>query len=81
MRDNNSYILFPILRSVFCGNRMSHADEQPLIESSLVDTIKLAAKLDIAHLVAYGLLDNLKDENIKQQLQQIVFRAVYRFEN
>ncbi|PWM68612.1 MAG: hypothetical protein DBX61_03170 [Clostridiales bacterium] len=80
MRDNNSYILFSILRSVFCGNRMSHADEQPLIESSLVDIIKLAAKHDIAHLVAYGLSDNLKDENIKQQLQQIVFRAVYRFE-
>ena len=80
MRDNNSYILFSILRSVFCVNRMSHADEQPLIESSLVDIIKLAAKHDIAHLVAYGLSDNLKDENIKQQLQQIVFRAVYRFE-
>lgn len=80
MRDNNSYILFHILKSVFCGNRMSHADEQPLIEASLVDIIKLAAKHDIAHLVAYGLLDNLKDENNKQQLQQIVFRAVYRFE-
>lgn len=80
MRDNTSYIIFSILRSVFCGNRTNPADKQPLTEDLLAEVIKLAAKHDIAHLVAYGLINDAENENIKQQLRQIVFRAVYRYE-
>lgn len=80
MRDNTSYTIFSILRSVFCGSRTSFVDKQLLTESSLAEVIKFAAKHNIAHLVAYDVINDLKDEDIKKQLQKIIFRAVYRYE-
>ena len=81
MSGDTEYILFSILRSVFHGNQMSDADKQLVTDESLKDAIKLASKHDIAHLVALGLLNNnLADEETKTQLQQLTFRAVYRYE-
>lgn len=60
---------------------MSDGDKQLLTDDLMTDVIKLASKHDIAHLVVLGLLNNnLADEKIKAQLQQVVFRAVYRYE-
>lgn len=81
MRNNTSYAIFSILRSIFCGNRTSSTDKLLLTEFSLAEVIKLAEKHDIAHIVAYGVINDIKDEDIKQQLRQIVFRAVYRYES
>lgn len=81
MGENTIYTLFSILRSVFHGNQMSDADKQLVTDDLLKDAIKLASKHDIAHLVALGVLNNgLADEETKTQLQQITFRAVYRYE-
>ena len=81
MKDNTVYILFSVLRSVFHSNQMSEADKQLVTDDLVEDVITLASKHDIAHLVALGLLNNnLADEETKTQLQQITFRAVYRYE-
>lgn len=81
MKDNTVYILFFVLRSVFHSNQMRDADKQLVMDDLVEDVIKLASKHDIAHLVALGLLNNnLADEETKTQLQQITFRAVYRYE-
>ena len=80
MKDNICYIVFTILRLVFYGNRTGSLNKKLLTESSLREVIKLASKHDIAHLIAYGMINDLQDEDIKQHLQQIVFRAVYRYE-
>ena len=79
--ENIIHILFSILRSVFHGNQMSDADKQLVTADLLKDVIKLTSKHDIAHLVALGIINNgLADEEMKTQLQQITFRAVYRYE-
>lgn len=80
MRNKTSYTIFPILRSIFCGNRTSPTDKLQLTEFSLANVIELAEKHDIAHIVAYGVINDIKDGDVKQHLQQIVFRAVYRYE-
>ena len=81
MGENIIHILFSILRSVFHGNQMSDADKQLVTADLLKDVIKLTSKHDIAHLVALGIINNgLADEEMKTQLQQITFRAVYRYE-
>ena len=81
MKDSTIYILFSILRSIFHGNQMSDADKQLVTDESLKEVVKLASEHDIAHLVALGVLNNcLSDPKCKQQLQQLNFRAVYRYE-
>ena len=81
MSGDTGYILFSILRSVFDGNLMSNEDKYFFKSITSADVMKLASKHDIAHLVALGLLNNnLADEETKIQLQQITFRAVYRYE-
>ena len=81
MSGNTAQLLFSILRSVFHGNQMSDADKRLVTDDLLKDVIKLASKHDIAHLIALGILNNdLADEETKTQLQQITFRAVYRYE-
>ena len=73
-------MLFSILRSILNGDQVSDADKQP-DGGFIKDIVKLASKHDIAHLVALGIINNeLVDEQTKSQLQQIVFRAVYRYE-
>ena len=80
MNGDTEYILFSILRSVFDGNLMSNEDKYFFKSITSADVMKLASKHDIAHLVALGLLNNnLADEENKTQLQQIIFRAVYRY--
>ncbi len=83
MEGNTIYLLFSVLRSIFHSNQMSDADKNLVTRDSLKDVIKLATKHDIAHLVALGIVNNgLVDEDkaSKAQLQQITFRAVYRYE-
>ena len=81
MERDTIYMLFSILRSIFNGDQVSDADKQLVTEDLLKDIVKLASKHDIAHLVALGIINNeLVDEQTKSQLQQIVFRAVYRYE-
>lgn len=81
MERDTIYMLFSILRSILNGDQVSDADKQLVTEDLLKDIVKLASKHDIAHLVALGIINNeLVDEQTKSQLQQIVFRAVYRYE-
>lgn len=81
MRENTVNILFSIVRSVFQGNQLSEVYKKLITNDSLKDVIKMASKHDISHLVALGILNNgLADEEMKTQLQQITFRAIYRYE-
>lgn len=81
MSGNTAQLLFSILRSVIHGNQMNDADRHLVTDDLLKDMIKLASKHDIVHIIALGILNNgLADEETKTQLQQITFRAVYRYE-
>ncbi len=81
MRDDTIYILFAILRSVFHSNQMSDADKLLITDDSLLEVVELASKHNIAHLIALGVLNSgLADNEIKPQLEQIMFRAVYLYE-
>ena len=77
----SSHLLFDILRSVFHNNQMSDADKSLVSRDSLAEIVKLASGHDIAHLVSIGVMNNeLVDDEIKPQLQKVVFKAVYRHE-
>lgn len=81
MKETTTDILFSIIRSIFHDNPMSDYDKQLLTDELITEVIKLASKHDVSHLVALGLLNNgLVDDETKTQLQQITFRAVYRYE-
>lgn len=81
MNEKTIHILFAILRSVFHSNQMSEADKILITDDSLLEVVKLASKHDIAHLISLGVLNNgLADNEIKPQLEQIVFRTVFRYE-
>ena len=81
MKENTVNILFSVLRSVFHSNQIRDADKQLVTDDLVADVIKLASKHDIAHLIALGLLNNdLGADDTKSWLQQITFRAVYRYE-
>ena len=60
---------------------MSDTDKQLVTDDLLKNVIKLTSKHDISHLLALGILNNgFADEEMITQLQQITFRAVYRYE-
>lgn len=81
MGNNIEIVLFSLLRSVFHVNPMSEADKQLVTDDMVAKVIKLASKHDIAHLAALGIINNdLANMNIKTGLQQVIFRAVYRYE-
>ena len=77
----NSHLLFDILRSVFHNHKMDNDDKSLVSGDSLKEVMKLASKHDIAHLVSIGVLNNgLVDDEIKPQFQQMIFKAIYRYE-
>ena len=81
MREDASYIVFSILRSVFHGKPMCDGDKSQVTEAVLPRVLKLAEKHDIAHLIALGVGNNgLADEVSASRLRQVTFRAVYRYE-
>ena len=81
MLDNPQNALFYILGSVLSGKQISHDDKEFINSETLEEVLKLASRHDVAHLVAMGAINNeLIDKSREWQFQQIVFRAVYRYE-
>ena len=81
MKNNLISLFFTILRSTLHGFQISDADKRLVTSDLLEDILKLASKHDIAHLLALGIVNSgLVDEETKSLFQQIIFRAVYRYE-
>lgn len=81
MKNNLISLIFTILRSTLHGFQISDADKRLVTSDLLEDILKLASKHDIAHLLALGIVNSgLVDEETKSWFQQIIFRAVYRYE-
>lgn len=73
--------LFLCVRSSLNGNKLNDEEKFLMTDELLLDVLKMAKQHDIEHLVALGILNNeLANEKNKPQLQQVVFRAVYRYE-
>ena len=73
--------LFLCVRSSLNGNKLNDEEKILMTDELLLDVLKMAKQHDIEHLVALGILNNeLANEKNKPQLQQVVFRAVYRYE-
>ena len=81
MQHEMNQILFSILRSAIRGNRIPESETITSDKSVLQEVLAVAQKHDIAPMIALGILNNgLTEKNSKSEMQQIVFRAVYRYE-
>lgn len=81
MKEDAVHILFSILRSVFHGVPLNEEEKCTISDELISGVLKLAAKHDIAHLVAYGIMNNDMDEDYdKTQIKSIAFRSVHRYE-
>ncbi len=81
MKERLNYLLFSLISSALFDKEMSEEDKLFAREVSFEEITQIAEKHDLAHLVAFALLNNnlIKEED-KLKAEKLVFKAVYRFE-
>lgn len=79
MTQNTIQILFALVRSAVCGNKLTEQERGLYNEEMLPDLIKISKMHDIAHLVAVGLDVNelMADEN--KEIGNEIITSVYRY--
>jgi hypothetical protein len=81
MIDQTKKLLFATIRAAIKGKHIDREIKEFATENLLKDVIAVATKHDLTHLVAFGILKNeLANGETKQELQQPIFRAIYRYE-
>lgn len=73
-------MLFALLRSAICGIELTDDERRNYSSDLLQDLLKISAKHDVAHIIALGLKQNglIKKEDI--DIENYIFKAVYRCE-
>ncbi len=79
MNQGNSNMLFPLLRSALWGRRAEAEKLNGYSSEMTEELVKVAAKHDVAHLLALGLKNNgLISKG--ERAEKYIFKAVYRYE-
>lgn len=80
MNQNHINALFALLRSVICEKKLKDEELDYYSNEMIQDLLKISSKHDIAHLVAFGLKQNelITKENI--EIENHIFKAIYRYE-
>lgn len=81
MNNDSIKLLFLLLGSIFQEHQPVEYNEELINENNLLEVMTIAAKHDIAHLVAYSVkTNNLTDEKDLLKFQQVIIKAVQRYE-
>lgn len=80
MCKDTNYLLFSMLRSLFCNKELADREKALVTEETIEQVIRLASKHDIAHLIALSILNNgLSNDKNKSKLQEYALRAFHRY--
>lgn len=80
MDQGTTHMLFPLLRSAICGEKLTEEERNTFFPELLPELFAMAEKHDLSHLLAYALKQNdlLPAEN--KQLDQAILKAFFRYE-
>ena len=73
-------IFFALLRSAVCGTKLTETEAAQFSAEQLPELISLANKHDVGHLLVLGLKQNGLIPKDKKEIEKIMFKAVYRYE-
>ncbi len=81
MKEIFNELMFNVIQSVICGNHLSENTKEGLRNSDTASAIiTIAKRHDIAHMVAYGLLNNKLVDDIDNQIHFLIYRKIHRHE-
>ena len=73
-------IFFALLRYAICGTKLTETEKAQFSEEQLPELISLSNKHDVGHLLVLGLKQNGLIPKDNKKIEQILFKAVYRYE-
>lgn len=80
MNQGTNQILFALLRSAIGGAKLTDDEKALYSEDALPELITISQKHDIVHLLALGLKQNGLSSKDHHEIEESVFKAVYRYE-
>ena len=80
MSQRTIQIFFALLRSAICGTKLTETEATQFSAEQLPELISLANKHDVGHLLVLGLKQNGLIPKDKKEIEKIIFKAVYRYE-
>lgn len=80
MDQGTIQILFPLLRCVICGAKLTEEERGDFLPEALPELLAMAEKHDLAHLVAMGLKQNGLIPDGDKEIETSIFKAVFRYE-
>ncbi|MBQ8719527.1 MAG: nucleotidyltransferase family protein [Clostridia bacterium] len=78
MEQRTKNILFALIRSAISGKKLTDEERSSFSRERLEELIKLSAKHDVDHLVAFGLKQNGLLEKEDAPIEKCVLKAVFR---
>lgn len=81
MNQDEVKVFFSIIRSAIDGNRLNDDELKAYSFDMLPNMLKLSAKHDVIHLLAFGLKQNELIGDGDGDIEKYILRAVYRCEN
>lgn len=80
MGQRTIQILFALLRSAICGTKLTEEERDLYSPDLLQGFLKISSKHDVVHLLALGLKQNELIAKENSNIEQYIFKAVYRYE-
>ena len=80
MEQRTIQILFAVMRSALCGEKLTDDERCGFSKEMLLELMKISSKHDVAHLVAWGLKQNALVPKANNEFEKIIFKAAYRYE-
>lgn len=80
MNQNEIKVFFAIIRSAIDGNKLNDDELQSYSDDILPVFLKLSAKHDLVHLLAFGLKQNALTGKENNDIEKYILKAVYRYE-
>jgi len=80
MTQRTIQILFALLRSAICDEKLTDKESNDYSSEILPDLLKISLQHDVTHLLIRGLKQNALIAEEDKNLEQYVIKAVYRYE-
>ncbi len=80
MDARTTELLFLLLRSAIDGNELTEKEKKEYSSACLPELLKMAAKQDVAHLLAWALKQNGLLTQADMAVEKYVMQAVFRYE-
>lgn len=80
MNQNEIKVFFAIIRSAIDGNKLNDDELKSYSDDILPVFLKLSAKHDVVHLLAFGLKQNALIGKENNDIEKYILKAVYRYE-